>query len=200
MLEAWQEIARFGRKVVSSGLTSSRFGNISIRRKDKIFITATGSMLDELDSSTVVEVTLDHPCEMDKVASIETCVHRAIYLNTGNMAIIHTHSPYAVVLSMVEMEKVEPIDSEGVLFLGEVPIIEGKLGTDMLAKAASLALKSHMACIARGHGVFAAGGSLREAYTAACMAEHSSQVRYLVNCYPQGKNLYLNRHSLKLSG
>ena len=130
--------------------SQARFGNISICQDGRIFITATGSMLDELDSSTVVEVSLENPCEMDKIASIETCVHRAIYLNTGKMAIIHTHSPYAVVLSMVEMEKVEPIDSEGVLFLGEVPIIEGKLGTDMLAKAASLALKSHMACIARG--------------------------------------------------
>lgn len=198
--DAWHEIARFGRKVVSSGLTSSRFGNISICQDGRIFITATGSMLDELDSSTVVEVSLENPCEMDKIASIETCVHRAIYLNTGKMAVIHTHSPYAVALSMVEMEKVEPIDSEGVLFLGEVPIIEGKLGTDMLAKAASLALISHMACIARGHGVFAAGGTLMEAYAAACMVEHSSLVRYLVNCYPQGKNLYLNQHTFKSSG
>ena len=200
MLEAWQEIAQFGRKVVSSGLTSSRFGNISIRRDNKIFITATGSMLDELDSSTVVEVTLDRPCEMDKVASIETCVHRAIYLNTGNMAIIHTHSPYAVALSLLEEETVEPVDSEGVLLLGDMPIIEGRLGTDLLASSASEALQLHKACIARGHGVFAAGGSLREAYTAACMAEHSSQVKYLVNCYPQGKNLYLNQHTFKLSG
>ena len=200
MSDAWQEIARFGRKVVSSGLTSSRFGNISVCQDDRIFITATGSMLDELDSSTVVEVSLDHPCEMDKIASIETCVHREIYLNTGKKAIIHTHSPYAVVLSMLEVESVEPIDSEGILLLGAVPIIEGRLGTDMLARAASIALQSHSACIARGHGVFAAGRSLREAYTTACMAEHSSQVRYLVNCYPQGKNLYLNQHSFKLSG
>ena len=184
MGDAWQEIARFGRKVVSSGLTSSRFGNISICEDGRIFITASGSMLDELDSSTVVEVSLDHTCEMDKIASVEACVHRAIYQDTGKMAIIHTHSPYAVALSMLEVVSVEPIDSEGVLLLGEVPIIEGQLGTDMLARAASIALQSHSACIARGHGVFAAGGSLREAYTTACMAEHSSQVRYLVNCYP----------------
>lgn len=118
MIDAWQEIARFGRKVVSSGLTSSRFGNISILQDDKIFITATGSMLDELDSSTVVEVDLQHACEMDKIASIETCVHRAIYLKTSKTAIIHTHSPYAVALSMLEVEAVEPIDSEGVLLLG----------------------------------------------------------------------------------
>ncbi len=199
-IEAWQEIARFGRKVVSSGLTSSRFGNISVLLDGEIFITATGSMLDELDSLAVVQVDLEHACEMDKIASIETCVHRAIYLNTSKTAIIHTHSPYATVLSMLEVEAVLPIDSEGVLLLGEMPVIEGQLGTDMLARAACIALKSHKACIARGHGVFAAGGSLKEAYTTACMAEHSSQVKYLVDCHPQGKNLYLNQHSFKLSG
>ena len=189
----WEEIAQFGKKIVSSGLTSSRFGNISILRDGRIFITATGSMLDELDSSTVIDVDLKQPCEDDKMASIETCVHRAIYLGTGNTAIIHTHSPYAVALSMLEAETIEPVDSEGVLLLGEMPIIKGRLGTDMLARAASLALKSHKACIARGHGVFAAGKSLRDAYTAACMAEHSSQVRYLVRCYPEGRQQGLDQ-------
>ena len=100
----WEEIAQFGKKIVSSGLTSSRFGNISILRDGRIFITATGSMLDELDSSTVIDVDLKQPCEDDKMASIETCVHRAIYLGTGNTAIIHTHSPYAVALSMLEAD------------------------------------------------------------------------------------------------
>lgn len=183
MSEDWQTIALFGKKVVSSGLTSSRFGNISLRHNDKILITATGSMLDELDKSMLVEVDLGRPCEMDKSASIETCVHRAIYQSTASNAIIHTHSPYAVTLSLIEEEAVVPVDSEGILFLGDMPIIEGQMGADLLARSASRALGSHKACIARGHGVFAVGKSLSEAYTAACMAEHSSQVRYLVDSY-----------------
>lgn len=182
MREAWEDIALFGKKVVSSGLTSSRFGNISMLRGDEIFITATGSMLDELDRSSVLGVALEHACDMDEFASIETCVHRAIYQNSESLAIIHTHSPYAVTLSLLEERAIEPVDSEGIIFLGEMPIIEGRLGTDLLASAASAALRSHKACIARGHGVFATGESLKEAYTAACMAEHSSQVKYLVNC------------------
>ena len=80
---AWQEIARFGKKLVLSGLTSSRFGNISLRREDRIFITCTGSMLDELDGEMVVEVDLSRPCNQDKIASSETCVHRAIYQSTS---------------------------------------------------------------------------------------------------------------------
>ena len=49
MPKAWQEISRFGRKIVASGLTSSRFGNISLCQGETISITRTGSMLDELD-------------------------------------------------------------------------------------------------------------------------------------------------------
>jgi L-fuculose-phosphate aldolase len=184
---AWQEIARFGKKMVLSGLTSSRFGNISLLQEDRIFITCTGSMLDELDEEMVVVVDLSCPCNLDKIASSETCVHRVVYQRTENMAIIHTHSPYAVALSLLEKESIEPIDSEGLLFLGTMPIVEGRVGTNDLAMAVSIALQNHKACIARGHGVFAAGNSLSDAYTAACMAEHSAQVRYLVKTYPGEK-------------
>lgn len=178
-----REISRFGKKAVLSGLTSSRFGNISALRGDKIFITKSGSMLDELDRTQIVEVDLGGPCAQDVTASTETCVHRAVYLRTTAQSVIHTHSPYAVALSMIEGELVEPMDGEGCRFLGPMPVVDAEFGTDDLAAKMSVALHSHNACIARGHGVFAKGQSLAEAYTMACMAEHSSQVRYLVMSY-----------------
>jgi L-fuculose-phosphate aldolase len=178
----WKEIARFGRKVVQAGLTSSRFGNLSVLSGNDILITRTGSMLDDIDKSQIINVDLSGPCSNDRAASTETCVHRAIYNRTSAKAIIHTHSPYAVSLSLVE-EEVEPIDSEGKHFLGPMPVVEGSFGTDALAKSTSAALSMHNACIAKGHGVFAAGKSLVEAYAFACMAEHSSKVRYLVKTY-----------------
>ncbi len=140
-------------------------------------------MLDELDESLVVSVDLAGPCQRDRIASTEMCVHRAIYNKTSAKSVIHTHSPYAVALSIIEKDIVEPIDSEGLIFLGTLPVVEGSFGTEELARNVSSALYSHNACIARGHGVFAIGKSLTEAYTMACMAEHSSKVRYLVNVY-----------------
>jgi L-fuculose-phosphate aldolase len=92
MSSAWQEIARFGKKLVISGLTSSRFGNISLLEGDKIIITCTGSMLDELEERLVVEVDLSRPCDQDKIASSETCVHRAVYQSTINKARAETTS------------------------------------------------------------------------------------------------------------
>jgi hypothetical protein len=44
----WKAISHFGRKIVQAGLTASRFGNISVRVGDQVFITCTGSMLDEI--------------------------------------------------------------------------------------------------------------------------------------------------------
>ncbi|MFB3765022.1 MAG: aldolase [Methanotrichaceae archaeon] len=181
-LEQWTEIVRFGKRIVQAGLTSSRFGNISLLRGNDIIITRTGSLLDELDGDQIIDVDLSGPCPKDKIASTEVCVHRAIYNKTSAKAVIHTHSPYAVALSLIE-DEIEPIDSEGKHFLGPMPVVDGSFGTDILAENVSSALMDHSACIARGHGAFAAGKSLTEAYTIACMAEHSSQVRYLVMVY-----------------
>jgi L-fuculose-phosphate aldolase len=128
-------------------------------------------------------VKLSGPSDNDHEASSETPVHRAVYQRTPLKAIIHTHSPFAVAISLLERNVVLPLDSEGTVFLGAVPVVEGLFGTDELARAVCAALQSHKACIARGHGVFAAGTTLSEAYTIACMAEHSAQVKYLVKTY-----------------
>lgn len=188
LLAAWEEIARFGKKVIESGLTTSRFGNISTLRGKNIFITRTGTMLDEIGEDQIIDVDLSGPCVDDQVASTEVCVHRAIYNKTAAKAVIHTHSPYAVALSLIE-EEIEPIDSEGKHFLGSMPVVVGGFGTDLLAEKVSSALMNHNVCIARGHGAFAAGESLAEAYTMACMAEHSSQVRYLAKVYEGVKHI-----------
>ena len=172
-----------GQKLINAGLTSSRFGNISLLLNNKIFITCTGSMLDELDENCVVGVELEGCCPEDAIASSETCVHRAVYRFTSHEAIIHTHSLYAVAASLLEAREVLPLDSEGRIFLGPMPIVSGSFGSNELAESVSSALQDHKACIARGHGVFAAGRSLKEAYTAAAMAEHSAQIGYLVKSY-----------------
>jgi L-fuculose-phosphate aldolase len=176
-----EEISKFGRKVVASGLTYAHFGNISLISDENILITSTGSMLDEIGDDQVIEVTREGSCPQDALASCETVVHRAIYEKTKAGAVIHTHSPYAVATSILEGGPFEPMDGEGVRFLGAVPIIDGEMGSLDLAKNASDALSGSRACIVRGHGVFAIGKGLEEAYIVACMVEHSTMIRRLVN-------------------
>jgi L-fuculose-phosphate aldolase len=176
----WQEIAYWGKKLGSSGFVSSRFGNISVRTKDGLMIKRTGVMLDSIESADdVIEVSL-YPSQDDGIASTETPSHRAIYLATDAKAIIHAHPQFAVVESLLCKNEILPLDTEGLPFLGTIPIVDGSTGTqelcDNLTRAYSKGVKG---VVNRGHGSFAAGPDLKDCFNTTAMIEHSSKVKYL---------------------
>jgi L-fuculose-phosphate aldolase len=164
---------------VVHGLVESHFGNISIRSNDRFVITKTGTYLDEITSNDVVEVFVDNVIELDKTASSETIVHRAIYQNTSAQAIIHAHCPFSVVESLLsDGNSIIPIDSEGTCFLHKIPVVKGKIGSEELAKNTSIALKNITGVVVFGHGTFAIGKTMREAYGMTAQIEHSCKIKY----------------------
>lgn len=177
----WREIARFGKKLVEYGLVESHFGNISLRTGNKMLITRSGSALDDIGEDSVVEIDIDRTSGMDMIASSEAIVHRAVYQNTSALAVIHAHCPYAVIESLIEDSAIKPIDSEGVYFLHEIPIVTGGVGTPDLATNVASALREHKGAIIRGHGVIAIGMILEEAYVITAQIEHSCRIKYHVD-------------------
>lgn len=173
------EMVEYGKRLVSAHLAHSHFGNISKRMGDKMLITATGSMLDRLEDE-IIEVPLRGESTLDVLASTEVRLHRAVYEKTSALAIIHTHSPYAVAMSLIEKEALIPADSESRLTLHRIPIVEGDVGGDELANATASLLKSHKAVIIRGHGPVCRGNTLDEAFVYACCVEHSAHIAYLL--------------------
>jgi len=134
-------------------------------------------MLDELGEKDIVKVPIFEHSSLDLIASSELKVHRLIYQNTSAMAIIHTHSPFAVTLSLTR-DEIIPVDSEAQYFLHSIPVVRGGIGTEELGKNLAKALQKRRAAIARGHGVFAIGKMLEEAFVVASMVEHSCKVLY----------------------
>lgn len=177
----WQEIAKYGRKLVEHGLVESNFGNISIRAGDKMLITRTGAALDEITENSVVEVDIQDTSSLDIIASSEAVVHREIYRQTSALAILHAHSPYAVVGSLLSGPggKIVPVDSEGQYFLGEIPVVGGGIGSRELAESLANALSRHRGSVVYSHGTFAIGRTLGEAYIVTTQIEHSCKVKYL---------------------
>ena len=175
----WREIAYWGKKLADHGLVSSRFGNISIRTEHGFLIKRTGAMLEAIEREDVVEVGLS-PSPADREASSETPSHRSIYLATGARAVIHAHPPFAIVQSLLCVDEIQPIDSEGIPFLGTIPIVDGDSGSkelyDNLGRVFSRGVKG---VVNRGHGSFAAGPDLKDCYNTTAMIEHSSKVKYL---------------------
>lgn len=179
----WQEIAKYGRKLVEHGLVESNFGNISIRAGDRMIITRSGAALDEITEDSVVEVGIEETSSLDLIASSETVVHREVYRQTSALAIIHAHCPYAVVESLIAKkagrDSILPADSEGQYFLGQVPVVMGGIGSRELAKNMAVALTEHRGAVIYSHGTFAIGKTLSEAYVVTTQLEHSCKVKYL---------------------
>lgn len=180
-LKMWQEIEKYGRKLVEHGLVESNFGNISIRAGGKIIITRTGAALDEITENSVVEVDIEGTSSLDIIASSETVVHREIYRQTSALAIIHVHCQYAVVESLLAGPSgaIVPVDSEGHYFLGDIPVVGGGIGSRELADNLADALSRHRGAVVYSHGTFAVGKTLGEAYVITTQIEHSCKIKYL---------------------
>jgi L-fuculose-phosphate aldolase len=170
-----EEFKRIGQRLFSEGLVGGNFGNISIRSGVGFYITHTGSYLD--DPGETVFVPIDGP--VPSGASSEYRVHREVYRKTRHDAIVHAHPAHAVALSLV-VDEVIPRDTEGEMLCPVIPVVQGKPGSDELALKVSDALCLSKLTLASGHGTFAAGKSLDEAYLYTSLGEHACRVLLLI--------------------
>jgi len=172
-----------GKRLFSEHLVGAGFGNLSVRKGDEgFFIKRTGAYLDAPGEPVFVPMVGNAPIEV----STEYRVHRAVYQKSHHAAIVHAHPPYAVAVSLV-LDKIIPLDSEGEMFGPMIPVVQGRPGTDELAERVAQGLKFAPVVIARGHGTFAAGKSLDEAYMFTSLAEHSCRVLILFEGFRQKK-------------
>lgn len=174
------EIIMFGKILYEQGLNHSHSGNISVRTGNGILIKKHGVMLGYLTEKDIVSVNLNDDLK-DKEASVEVAVHRAIYLSNPDIkAVAHAHTIYATVLSL-NSDTIEPLDSEGSLYLPEIPVLscnETICSAEVAAKIPELILK-YKAAFVKGHGAFAGGKTLGEACLYLSVIESASKIIYL---------------------
>jgi L-fuculose-phosphate aldolase len=169
-----------GKELCMRNLETSHSGNISIRSGGKIYIKKRSAMLNWLEKEDIVACDLEREDSNSLLASTELGVHRAIYLHTDAMAVIHAHNPYCVALSMIE-DEITCIDAEGIFMYKKIPVIE----CDIPAGASEAAIKvppvlsNYPVCVVRSHGVFAKGATLEDAMQNVTGAEQSAYIRYL---------------------
>ena len=169
------DFSRIGHRLVTEALVGANFGNISIRSGDGFYITRQGSYLAIPGEPVYVPLEGSAPLQ----ASSEHRVHRQIYINTPYHAVVHAHPPHAVALSLAE-DAISPVDSEGLLLCPFIPVVTGFPGSEELAQSVSHELLSSPVAIARGHGTFAGGKDLDEAYIRTSLAEHSCRILILL--------------------
>jgi L-fuculose-phosphate aldolase len=166
--ELLREFQIFGRDLFLAGINNSHSGNISYCSKPAgvITITRSGAMLGHIGINDLVETGLAANAISDKTASRELVVHRAIYEAGPGRAIIHSHPPSAIALSL-KTDLIRPIDAEGsYYFPGGIKVIDARTAVASPEVGAKIApvLKNEKIAVVRGHGAFAVGASLEECF------------------------------------
>jgi L-fuculose-phosphate aldolase len=176
----YEEFAKYGRDLFVSHLISSHGGNMSVRVGDRILITRRGSMLGNLHPRDIVETGLLRNDSGIVLASTEIGVHRAIYKATSALAVVHAHPPHGIALSLTR-DEIIPIDSEGSYLLHRVPVVSAQhtVGSQEVEIIMPEVLKSYKIAVLRGHGSFATGQFLEEAFQWTSSFEASCQIIYL---------------------
>ena len=175
------QFQRVGRDLFTRGLVASHTGNLSIRLRNHIIITRRGCMLGDLQERDLIETGVEKNDRSTPLASTELAVHRAIYRATAARAIIHAHPPHAIALSLVKKEIV-PKCAESLTTVGHVPVLGWNMDVKPggLAETIADALKDHRVIMIHGHGCFATGQLLEDAFNCTTALEECSQVNYLL--------------------
>jgi len=161
----YEQFKEIGRDLYEAGMISSHGGNISVRLGDRVVIKRRGAQLGRLKPHDLIETRLDKNDSGVTLASTELLAHRTIYMQTPALAICHCHPRTAIAFSLTR-DEIVPIDNEASYLLKKVPIIweEFASGTPEMANHLAKALQSYKIVMLRGHGSFAIGQTLDEAF------------------------------------
>lgn len=159
-------IIEAGKWTVDYGLVDSYFGNISYRLHDTVYISQTGSSLDEL-AGCIDPCPLDGSSCAGITASSELTAHNEIFLRSEKTAILHGHPKFTVILSMdCDVQDCPQRDQCHIKcsherFINDIPIVPGEVGTGPTGLCNTLppAVKGKRGAIVWGHGLFTTGAT-----------------------------------------
>jgi len=172
-----RQFQEIGRDLYLADLVSSHGGNLSVRLGDRVVIKRRGAMLGRLKAGDLIETGLEKPDSGVVLASTELVVHRAIYLATPALAVVHAHPRTAIALSL-SREEIVPIDNEGSYLLHKVPVVAAEFasGSAEMVERLPAALREYKIVMLRGHGCFSTGQTLEEAFQWVSCLEESCQI------------------------
>jgi ribulose-5-phosphate 4-epimerase/fuculose-1-phosphate aldolase len=162
--EVYSGICEVGKKVMQYGLVDSVMGNISYLLNGTLYISQTGTFLDELEGY-IDACPMDQSSCVAITASTELPTHMQIARNSTNLAILHGHPKFAIIMSMIckkeecEFKNFCHIKCPENRSIRDIPIVPGESGSGPLSLSQTVpkALEHHRAVIVYGHGVFTTG-------------------------------------------
>lgn len=179
-----EQVVKYGKKLVESGLTVGTGGNISIadRKKGLFCISPSGIGYFETEPEDVVVMDFNgNVLEGTRKPSSEYHMHMLVYRNYKDAgAVVHCHSIYATVMATNRMDL--PASNYMVAMAGGKYIKCSEyatFGSIEIAEKSIEALGTRKACLQANHGQLTYGSTIGEAFNLAETIEHLSRIHIL---------------------
>ena len=182
--DAKRDVAVFMKRCYERGLTTSTGGNISIRVKDKMLITPSGKDKASLreEDIALVDIETGENLTPEKKLSIETEMHRLIYLKRNDvMSVCHSHPTFSCLFSASDEEVDTALIAESWYLLDKVEKVGyERMGTKALAEAISDKIASGLnAVLLEKHGALAVGSTALNAFDRLECLEQACKLTFL---------------------
>ena len=159
------ELLAIAQQLAALGLNKGTSGNVSVRHEDGFLITPSGMDVAEMQTSSMVMMSMDGTPQSAGNPSSEWRFHRDIYQAKPHVgSVVHTHSMFATTLAC--LQKDIPAFHYMIAMAGgdSIPCAPYALfGTQALSDGAIAALKDRKACLLANHGMIAIGRDLKQA-------------------------------------
>jgi ribulose-5-phosphate 4-epimerase/fuculose-1-phosphate aldolase len=176
-----KQVAAAAREIYKRGLVNPGEGNVSMRigKTDEMLITPSYNQYETITPEEIVHIKFDGTkISQGRPASTEYRLHAAVYNDRKRVkCVIHTHSPFATVLSVMK-KNIPVLMEEMVAFLGgEVVCAEfGAAHTDDLPANALKGLGINNAVLLANHGALVCGADMEYAVNIATLTEKMAKV------------------------
>lgn len=174
-----KEIIKYGRIIDKKGFSPGVSGNISVKFKDTIIITASGVSNGSLNLTDLTVINFDGTViEGNKKASSEKMLHVAFYKKRPDInAVIHVHPVFLSSFASARQGLEEPVMAENVYYFGKIPLAPYALpSSTKLVEKTEKYFEKYNAVLMANHGFIVGDTGLKQAYLKLELAESYAQV------------------------
>lgn len=174
------EIVRYGRMLHERFFVAGTDGNLSVRLEDGTVLctpTCLNKGMMQPDDLVIVDAN-GQILRGHRGASSEIAMHLLIYRMRQDIhAVVHAHPPTATGYAAAGLGLTQPLVSEIVITLREVPLAPyATPGSPQLGESLKPLIGDHEAILMANHGVVAYGADLNTAYMNMETVEHFARV------------------------
>lgn len=178
-------LCRIGALCYQKGYIVGADGNLSARMRDgTILVTPTGAMKGFLEPQHIAHVDAHGKALGNGPrASSEIAIHVVSYQERADVeAVVHTHPPHAVALSIAGVDMQLPVIPEVIVTIGGTPTTPyATPGTQELPESIRAVVRCSDTLIMKNHGAVTLGSNLMDAFKKLDMVEHTAKILWLVH-------------------